>query len=76
MAPRLNLIRGYVAAPGRRYRIYHGDIHGKFNWKPAGPVYQVPESLERELAAKDPQAKEDVPRTGTRRLVWVGGVGV
>lgn len=71
---RLNLIRGYIAATGRRYRIYHGDIKGRFNWKPAGPVYHVPESLERELAEKNEQLREDTEKTRSRRIVWAGGI--
>ena len=69
---RLNLIRGYIAAQGRRYRIYHREIKGAFNWKPMGPVYHVPESLERELAAKNEQEHAELDKSP--RMVWVGGI--
>ncbi|MCP4656685.1 MAG: DUF885 domain-containing protein [bacterium] len=65
---RLATIRGFIAAPGRRYQIYHEHIPGRFKWKPRGPSYQVPESLAREVApeAEDPYA--------LRRIVWAGGM--
>ncbi|MCP4657382.1 MAG: hypothetical protein GY856_18405 [bacterium] len=59
----LDTVRGFVDAPGRRYRIYHAEIPGKIRWKPRGPVYMVPESLERE---KEPDSRQ--------RLVWAGGI--
>lgn len=82
---RLDLIRGYIGAPGRRYRIYHGNMRKPFNWKPFGPVYHVPESLEKELAAKRMNEEESpiegfallfelVGKTQHRRTVWVGGI--
>ncbi len=58
---RLDLIRGYIEAPGRRYRIHHDRIRGRFMWKPKGPVYDVPPSL---LA-------EDVPGGAS---IWAGGM--
>jgi hypothetical protein len=80
---RLDLIRGYIDAPGRLYRIYHGGIRGRFKWKPAGPVYFVPESLEKELAGKRQDTGQDETRIpgvrivrvgGLRRTVWAGGI--
>ena len=49
---RLDLVRRYIDSPGRRYRMYHGAIREGLNFKPVGPVYHVPESLEKELADK------------------------
>jgi hypothetical protein len=74
---RLDLIRRYIGAPGRLYRIHHGEIRGGFQWKPAGPVYHVPESLEKELAEKRKKEAGSLtyavpPRM--RRTVWVGGI--
>jgi hypothetical protein len=75
---RLRVIREYVDAPGRLYRIYHNDMPGKFNWKPAGPVYHVPESLEKELAEKRKNKGgsliEGAGFLGMRRSVWAGGI--
>ncbi|MEW6367215.1 MAG: hypothetical protein AB1714_21505 [Acidobacteriota bacterium] len=34
------IIRGYVEAKGRTYRVLHGEIAGRFKWQPAGPVYR------------------------------------
>ncbi len=68
VAERLETIRGFIAAPGRRYQIYHEHIPDRFKWKPRGPIYRVPESLAREVApeADDPHA--------LRRVVWAGGI--
>jgi len=52
VAERLDLIRRYLDAPGRRYCVYHSRIRPGFNWEPFGPVYPVPASLEKELAEK------------------------
>jgi len=71
---RLNLIRGYIDGPGRRYRIYHGAIHGGFQWKPFGPVYRVPESLERELLEKRKERGYIEETLQNGRTVWVGGI--
>ncbi|UCD76009.1 MAG: hypothetical protein JSV91_03620, partial [Phycisphaerales bacterium] len=60
MDQRLATIRGYIDAPGRRYRIYHGEVRGRFNWKPAGPVYHVPLSLR-----DDPEIEA---------IIWAGGI--
>jgi len=85
---RLDLIRGYIDATGRRYQIHHGRMKG-FKWKPVGPVYHVPESLEKELAKKREEAKETVGETLVDllsqllqnqkkipygRTVWAGGI--
>lgn len=56
---RLAKIRGYLRTPGRRYRVYHGDLPGSFKWKPQGPVYRVPQSLRRD---------------SERSTLWVGGI--
>jgi len=40
----LAVVRGYLEAPGRRYRVLHGLIPGPFNWKPEGPVYPYKET--------------------------------
>jgi hypothetical protein len=71
---RLDLIRRYIDAPGRRYCIYYSRIRQGFNWEPFGPVYPVPASLEKELAQKrkGPGQAEEAPRA--RRTVWVGGI--
>ncbi|MEQ8765079.1 MAG: hypothetical protein RL885_14195 [Planctomycetota bacterium] len=58
---RLATIRGYLDAPGRRYRIHHREIAGRFNWKPAGPVYRAPTSM-----------LDDQPPNGAS--VWAGGI--
>ncbi len=79
---RLDLIRGYIDAPGRLYRIHYRNMRQGFNWKPVGPVYHVPESLERALAEKrkaqgksrsDGHAKV-ADKNPMRRSVWVGGI--
>ncbi len=85
---RLDLIRGYIDAPGRCYRIHHGKLGG-FKWKPEGPVYHVPASLEEELAEKRGKAREEEGETlmgvlsqlvqarkgiPRRRTVWAGGI--
>ena len=79
---RLELVRRYIDAPGRRYRMYHGAIREGLNFKPVGPVYHVPESLEKELADKrKEQAGSAVNAAGVliqksqfRRTVWAGGI--
>jgi len=71
---RLNLIRSYIAADGRRYRVYHNNLKGRFNWKPMGPVYHVPESLERELAARSGSVPSRQEGPGPLRTLWVGGI--
>jgi hypothetical protein len=71
---RLDLIRGYIDAPGRRYRIYHDRIRKGFNWKPFGPVYHVPESLEKELTEKRKKQGHDGETVQNHRTVWVGGL--
>ena len=85
---RLDLIRGHIDATGRRYQIHHGRMKG-FKWKPVGPVYHVPESLEKELAKKREKAIETEGETLVDllsqlfqeqkkiphgRTVWVGGI--
>jgi len=71
---RLDLIRGYIDAPGRRYRIYHGRLEKRFNWKPDGPVYHIPESLERELLEKRWNLGYTEETLQSNRSVWVGGI--
>ncbi|UCE50662.1 MAG: hypothetical protein JSW47_10950 [Phycisphaerales bacterium] len=71
---RLDLVRGYIDAPGRRYRIYHDRIRKRFKWKPFGPVYHVPESLEKELAEKRKKQGHDEEKIAYRRIVWAGGI--
>jgi hypothetical protein len=71
---RLNLIRRYLDAPGRRYCIYYSRIRQGFNWEPFGPVYPVPASLEKELAEKRKGLGQAEETPGTRRTVWVGGI--
>jgi len=71
---RLNLIRGYIDAPGRLYRIYHDRIPKGFKWKPFGPVYHVPESLEKELAEKRKKQGQDEETIHSRRIIWAGGI--
>jgi hypothetical protein len=71
---RLDLIRGYIDAPGRRYRIYHSLIPKGFKWKPSGPVYHIPESLETELAEKRKKQGYNRERTHNGRLIWAGGI--
>ncbi len=58
---RLELIRGYLDPPGRRYRIHHDRSPGHFMWKPRGPVYDAPPSL----------LKGPVPGGVT---IWAGGM--
>lgn len=69
---RLNLIRRYIDAPGRHYRIYHNRIPVGFKWKPFGPVYHIPESLEKELADKKLNRGEE--KIHSSRLIWAGGI--
>lgn len=71
---RLNLIRGYIDAPGRLYRIYHDRISKGFKWKPSGPVYQVPESLEKELAKKRKKRGQNEKKINSQRIIWAGGI--
>ena len=59
VAARVELVRGFVEQQGRRYRVWHRDLPGRFNWKPQGPVYHVPSSLM-------PDAD--------RATVWAGGI--
>jgi len=40
----LEIVHGYLNAAGRRYKIYHGPIGGRFNWKPKGPLYKLGET--------------------------------
>jgi hypothetical protein len=70
---RLNLIRGYIYAPGRRYRFYHDKIHKGFNWNPSGPVYHIPESLEKEFVEKRKKLGHH-ERIQNHRTIWVGGL--
>jgi hypothetical protein len=72
---RLDLVRTFIDAPGRCYRIYHDRIRMGFKWKPFGPVYHVPESLEKELAEKRKKMGwEDEEKIRSRRVVWAGGI--
>lgn len=80
---RVALIRSYVQAEGRRYRIYHGDIQERFRWSPKGPVYEVPEWLMQETDERigtarigDPNAEDanEVTIVGGRATLWVGGI--
>ena len=72
---RLDLVRGYIDAPGRCYRIYHDRIRMGFKWKPFGPVYHVPESLEKELAEKRKKMGwKDEGKIRSRRVIWAGGI--
>jgi hypothetical protein len=78
VAERLALIRGYLEAQGRRYRVHHGAIlGGGFNWKPQGPVYRVPASL---LSESDREAMVPGADGGTVSLgaadpiLWLGGI--
>jgi len=70
-------LRGYMEAPGRRYRIYYGNIPGPFKWKPKGPVHHVPNSLaleiDEELAIPYP---DGMPRmsSNTGPYIWGGGI--
>ncbi|MBM4059874.1 MAG: hypothetical protein FJ265_02105 [Planctomycetes bacterium] len=59
VAERVALVRGYVERPGRRYRVFHRDLPGRFDWKPQGPVYHVP-----------PAVLPDADRA----TVWAGGI--
>lgn len=65
------LLRGFLEAPGRRYRVYHGDLPGSFNWKPQGPVYHVPE----DMLPEDYRVSSDgISRVvGAGVTVWEGG---
>ena len=71
---RLDLIRGYIDAPGRRYRIYHDRIRTGFKWKPFGPVYHVPESLEKALLEKRKKQGHHEETLQSHRTVWAGGI--
>ena len=57
-----DLLLGYVAGPGRRYRVHHAAMPGAFKWKPQGPVYHVPVKL---------LGEEGEGRSAT---LWVGGI--
>ena len=67
VAARLAMIRGFLTAPGRRYRIYHEPFIGGYKWLPRLPAYMVPESLAREIAPEEDPV-------GLRRSVWAGGM--
>jgi hypothetical protein len=71
---RLDLIRGYIDGPGRRYRIHHNRIETGFMWMPFGPVYHIPESLEKELLEKRREQGHTEETLQNRRTVWVGGI--
>ncbi len=58
---RFATIRAFLEVPGRRYRIHHGEIRGRFKWKPEGPVFHVPGKLNPD-AAQGPMT------------VWAGGL--
>ena len=71
----LDVIRGFVLVPGRRYRIFHSDIRMGFKWTPFGPVYHVPESLEKELEEQLGGGKREAKHPESRRrIVWAGGI--
>jgi len=71
---RLDLIRGYLYAPGRRYRFYHHRIRKGFKWKPSGPVYHIPKSLEKEFLKKRKQQGHETDTLQHQRTIWVGGL--
>lgn len=74
---RLATIRGFLTAEGRRYRVYHGNVEGRFKWKPKGPVYRVPPSLLSEAGKR-----VELPGRGggtavivdPHITVWAGGI--
>jgi hypothetical protein len=68
---RIALLKGFIDGPGRRYRIYHGDLGGSFDWKPLGPVYQVPDELLGEAFRESGDGRGRTTRAGA--TVWTGG---
>jgi len=74
---RLDTIRGYLYKKGRRYRVFHGNLPGRFKWKPRGPVYRVPPALinkaDREIRVRGSSGMR-VIRENLRVTVWAGGI--
>jgi hypothetical protein len=70
-------LRGYLEAPGRRYRIYYGNIPEPFKWIPKGPVHHVPNSLAREIDEKLTIPYPDgMPLMSSNMgpVIWGGGI--
>jgi hypothetical protein len=71
------ILRGFLEAQGRRYRIYHWEIPGEFRWKPCGPVHTVPNWLMQEI---DEKLEADSLQTGPTitsnvgPMIWEGGI--
>jgi hypothetical protein len=70
-------LRGYLEAPGRRYRVYYGNITEHFRWIPRAPVHNVPNSLAQEVDEKLAISYPDgMPRMSSNQgpMIWVGGL--
>ena len=73
---RLAKIKSLLHTEGRRYRVYHSAIRGRFKWKPRGPVYNVPASL----LGDEAEAIVIEHEHGTSRIldpnvtIWGGGI--
>jgi hypothetical protein len=71
---RTKLLRGFLEGPGRRYRIFHGELAGSFNWKPRGPVYEVPDDLlPKEFVAATRRNGVMIVVGGAPATIWGGG---
>lgn len=69
-------LRGYLEAPGRRYRVYYANISEPFKWIPRGPVHHVPNSLAEEIDEKLAIPYPDgMPRMRSNQgpMIWDGG---
>jgi hypothetical protein len=67
---------GFIEAPGRHYRIYFSTLQQPFKWKPRGPVYQVPNSLMKEIDERSAIETIDLGWTATSNkgpTIWGGG---
>lgn len=77
IAKQIEILRGMVEAPGRRYQIYFGVLPPPFKWKPKGPVHIIPNDLmakfdeELNLPNFCPQYNVTSNRGPT---IWEGGI--
>jgi hypothetical protein len=75
---RISLLRDYLEKPGRRFRLYRGDLRGSFRWKPRGPVYNVPSSLLKQVEEKlnsSGRCTREISYGGSA-TIWAGGISL
>ena len=73
----VELLRHYIQADGRRYRVYHSLAGGGFKWKLRGPVYRVPTPLMENIDSA--LHLETIDLSFTRKsnngpTLWLGGI--